>query len=156
MSLALPHSVSLPFKHMLNMEFDLQCLFELLCTAALRPRNSPLRLGSYTRALLVSRGRRHLFVTPCLVFTTVSLPSPCLSFFHLCSVLALIHVIIPCPSLLSPCSFPSVYLVLVLSSPRQVLILVLYLSLYSSPSALASSCQSCVFVQYCPVSSSVP
>jgi hypothetical protein len=39
------------------------------------------------------------------------------------------------------------YLVLVLSSPRQVLILVLYLSLYSCPSALASSCQSCVFVQ---------
>jgi hypothetical protein len=31
------------------------------------PRNSPLptHLGSYTRALLVSQDRRHLFLTPC-------------------------------------------------------------------------------------------
>jgi hypothetical protein len=40
------------------------------CTHWLRvkPRNSPplpLHLGSYTRALLVSQDRRHLFVTPC-------------------------------------------------------------------------------------------
>jgi hypothetical protein len=36
------------------------------CTHWLRPRNSPLppHLGSYTKALLVSQGRRHLFVTP--------------------------------------------------------------------------------------------
>ncbi len=38
------------------------------CTDWLRPRNSlsPPNLGSYTRALLVSQDRRHLFVTPCL------------------------------------------------------------------------------------------
>ncbi len=37
------------------------------CTHWLRPRNSPLppHLGSYTRALLLSQNRRHLFVTPC-------------------------------------------------------------------------------------------
>ncbi len=39
------------------------------CTHWLRPRNNPpppfpTRLGSYTRALLVSQDRRHLFVTP--------------------------------------------------------------------------------------------
>ncbi len=36
------------------------------CTHWLRPRNSrpPPHLGSYTRALLVSQDRRHLFVTP--------------------------------------------------------------------------------------------
>jgi hypothetical protein len=50
-------------KHRLNMEVDLQSLFGLhvhSCTHWLRPRN----LGSYTRALLVSQDRRHLFVTP--------------------------------------------------------------------------------------------
>ncbi len=52
------------------MELDLQSLFGLLCsnTYWLRPRISPPppapHLGSYTRALLVSRDRRHLFVTP--------------------------------------------------------------------------------------------
>jgi hypothetical protein len=54
------------------MEFDLQSLFGLLCTAActhwLRPRNSPLpsHSGSYTRVVLVSQDRRHLSVTPWL------------------------------------------------------------------------------------------
>jgi hypothetical protein len=52
------------------MELDLQSLFGFLCTTVncshwLRPHNSPSHLGSYTRALLVSKDRRHLFVTPC-------------------------------------------------------------------------------------------
>ncbi len=43
------------------------------CTPWLRPRNPPPsphppRLGSFTRALLVSQDRRHLFVTPCFEF----------------------------------------------------------------------------------------
>ncbi len=55
------------------MELDLWSLFGLQCTAVgthwLIPRNSrppplPPHLGSYTRALLVSQDRRHLFVTP--------------------------------------------------------------------------------------------
>jgi hypothetical protein len=51
------------------MELDLQSLFGApvySCTHWLRPRNSalPPHLGSYTRALLVSQDRRHLFVTP--------------------------------------------------------------------------------------------
>ncbi len=55
--------------HRLNMELDLKSLFGLLCTLCthwLRPRNSPPPpyLGSYTRALLVSQDRQHLFVTP--------------------------------------------------------------------------------------------
>jgi hypothetical protein len=51
------------------MELDLQCLFESCVQLySLKHRNSPLtpHLGSYTRALLVSQGRRHLFVTPTL------------------------------------------------------------------------------------------
>ncbi len=54
----------------LNMELDLQSLFRLLCTALLigwdpaTPPPLPPHLGSYTRALLVSQDRRHLFVTP--------------------------------------------------------------------------------------------
>ncbi len=56
------------------MELDLQSLFGLnvhSCTHWLRPR-TPLpppfpHLGSYTRALLVSQDRRHLFVTPCYI-----------------------------------------------------------------------------------------
>jgi hypothetical protein len=42
-----------------------QCA-QLSCTHWLRPRNAPPHphLGSYTRALLVSQDRRHLFVTP--------------------------------------------------------------------------------------------
>ncbi len=62
------HSIS-PFDHKLNMELDLQSLFGLLCTAVLigrDPATPPLPpLGSYTRALLVSQDRRHLFVTSC-------------------------------------------------------------------------------------------
>jgi hypothetical protein len=54
------------------MEFDLQSLLGLLCTAVLSgwdPATLPLapHLGSYTRALFVSQDRRHLFVTPWLV-----------------------------------------------------------------------------------------
>jgi hypothetical protein len=48
------------FMHRLNMELDLQSLFWLLCTAVLigrEPASLPLPpyLGSYTRALLVSK-----------------------------------------------------------------------------------------------------
>jgi hypothetical protein len=56
--------------HRLNTELDLQSLFGLHvhnCTHCLRPRNPPpllLHLASYTRVLLVSQDRRHLFVTP--------------------------------------------------------------------------------------------
>ncbi len=56
----------------LNMETDLQSLFGLLCTAVLIGATPqlppPLAFGLilYTRALLVSLERRHLFVTPCL------------------------------------------------------------------------------------------
>jgi hypothetical protein len=47
------------------MEFDLQNLFGLLCTLAMTPQlPPPPQFGSYTRALLVSQDRRHLFVTP--------------------------------------------------------------------------------------------
>jgi len=49
---------------------DLQSLFELdvhSCTHWLRPRNpTPPHLGSYTRALLASQDKRHIFVTSCL------------------------------------------------------------------------------------------
>jgi hypothetical protein len=59
-----------PVHHRLNIKLDLRSLFGLhvySCTHWLRPRNpSPTpHLGSYTRALLVSQDRRHLFVTPC-------------------------------------------------------------------------------------------
>jgi hypothetical protein len=56
--------LSLGLHHRSNMELDLQSLFGLLCRAVLiETRNSPLspHLGSYTRALLVSQDRRHLF-----------------------------------------------------------------------------------------------
>jgi hypothetical protein len=56
--------------HRLNMEAV--CLGSMSrdvhsCTHWLRPRNPPSSpaLDSYTRALLVSKDRRHLFVTPC-------------------------------------------------------------------------------------------
>ncbi len=55
--------------HRLNMELDLQSLFGLhvhSCTCTyLQPIGNHLlpHLGSYTRALLVSQDRRHLFVT---------------------------------------------------------------------------------------------
>jgi hypothetical protein len=53
-------------------ELDFQSLIGLLCTAALigwdpatpPPSSLPPHMGSYTRALLVSQDRRHLFVTP--------------------------------------------------------------------------------------------
>jgi hypothetical protein len=55
----------------LNMELDLQSLFGLLCTVvyslAETPQlfpSPPPHLGSYTRALVVSQDRRHIFVTP--------------------------------------------------------------------------------------------
>ncbi len=57
--------------HRLNMELDLQSLFDLhahSCTHWLRrPHNqtpSLQHLGSYTRALSVSQDRQHLFLTP--------------------------------------------------------------------------------------------
>jgi hypothetical protein len=60
--------------HGLNMELDLQSLFRLLCTlctqlyryslAETATPPLPPHLGSYTRALLVSQDRPHLFVTP--------------------------------------------------------------------------------------------
>ncbi len=55
-------------KHRLTMESDLQSLFGLhvhSCTRWLRPRNPPPPAFGriYTRALLVSQDRRHIFVT---------------------------------------------------------------------------------------------
>ncbi len=55
--------VSLCLRHRLNMGFDLQSLFGLLCTAVLIGWDHATP-PSYTRALLVSQDRRHLFVTP--------------------------------------------------------------------------------------------
>ncbi len=62
------------FFHRSNMGFDLQSLFGLhvhSCTHWLIPRKPPHgpALGSYTRALLVSQDRRHLFVTLCLLLS---------------------------------------------------------------------------------------
>ncbi len=58
--------------HRLNMEIDLQSLFGLYITWRARlyslaetPNPPPPALDSYTRALFVSKDRRHLFVTPC-------------------------------------------------------------------------------------------
>ncbi len=52
----------------LNMELDIRSLFGLhvySCTHWLRPRPPPPPdMSSYTRALLVSQDRRHLFVAP--------------------------------------------------------------------------------------------
>jgi hypothetical protein len=63
------------FNHRFNMELDLQSLFGLhlyLYSLAESPQLPlPPHLGSYTRALLVSQDRRHLFVTPCLQMTTL-------------------------------------------------------------------------------------
>ncbi len=60
--------------HRLNMEFDLQLIW-ILCTAVLiseTPQHPlPSHLDSNTRALLVSQDRRHLFVTPWLVYLKV-------------------------------------------------------------------------------------
>jgi hypothetical protein len=77
----------------LNMELDLQSLFGLYvysCSYWLRPPQPPpplpTHLGSYTRMLLVSRDRRHLFVTPWLVPCTVC---PCTPGFCVLSLLVL-------------------------------------------------------------------
>jgi hypothetical protein len=53
---------------MLHVELDLQSLFGLhvhSCALRLRPCKPPIppHLDSYTRGLLVSQDRRHLFVT---------------------------------------------------------------------------------------------
>jgi hypothetical protein len=57
--------------HKLNMELDLKSLFGLLQLYSLaetpQPTPCPPHLGSYTRVLLVSQNRRHLFVTPCCI-----------------------------------------------------------------------------------------
>jgi hypothetical protein len=60
----------------LNMELDLQSLFGLLVHIVLITRDPaapspppPPHMGSYTRALLASQDRRHLFVTPCSYLT---------------------------------------------------------------------------------------
>ncbi len=63
----------------LNMELDLQSLFRLLCTVLIgwdptTPPPPPPHLGSYTRALLVSIDRGHLFVTPCSIFKLLRNP----------------------------------------------------------------------------------
>ncbi len=59
---------SMCLRHRLNMELDLSSLFGLYssCTAEApsAPPPHPPHLGSYTRTLLVSQDRRHLFVTP--------------------------------------------------------------------------------------------
>jgi hypothetical protein len=50
------------------MEFDLQSLFGLLCTAVLigwDPATPPSPAFGLMRVLLVSQDKRHLFVTPC-------------------------------------------------------------------------------------------
>ncbi len=70
-----PHtSSSVPAHQRLNMEVDLQSLFGIHVTwcaqlyslaEAPQPPPIPPLWDSYTRALLVSKNRRHLFVTPC-------------------------------------------------------------------------------------------
>ncbi len=61
--------------HWLNMALDLQSLFGLLCTAVLIGNTPPPHLGSYTRALLISKDRRHLFVTPCRSYFSLTVSS---------------------------------------------------------------------------------
>jgi hypothetical protein len=70
-------------EHRLNMDVDLQSLFGLhvtwcaqLYSLAEAPQLPPIspHWVSYTRALLVGKDRRHLFVTPCLrLFETASI-----------------------------------------------------------------------------------
>jgi hypothetical protein len=71
-------------KHMSNMEVDLQSLFGLnvtWCAQLLSLAETPLLPSSpsiwtrVTRALLVSKDRRHLFVTPCCKGTACSILS---------------------------------------------------------------------------------
>jgi hypothetical protein len=66
-----PGYISFGQIHRLNMELDFHSLHiwapvYTVGTDWLRHRNSPLppHLASYTRALLVSQDRRHLFITP--------------------------------------------------------------------------------------------
>ncbi len=55
------------FTDRLNMELEIWATCAQLHLLAETPQPPPpLHLGSYTRALLVSQDRRHLFVTPCL------------------------------------------------------------------------------------------
>ncbi len=62
----------------LNMELDLQSLFELhvtwcaqLYSTGWDPATPPIptHWDSYTKALLVSKDRRHLFATPCCTYS---------------------------------------------------------------------------------------
>ncbi len=67
--------------HRLKIELDLKSLFGLHAPCAqvysldesetLQPPPPPRRLGSYTRAMLVSQDRRLLFVTPCTMWTSL-------------------------------------------------------------------------------------
>jgi hypothetical protein len=63
------------------MKLDLQSLFGLhvhsytLWMRPPPPRHPPLK-GSYTRALLVSQDRRHLFVTPCSLLSVEQVHVP--------------------------------------------------------------------------------
>jgi hypothetical protein len=65
----IPVNLSEGAQHRLHMELDLQSLFGLLCTVVVLIGGDPTipphpYLGLYTRVLLVSQKRRHLFVTP--------------------------------------------------------------------------------------------
>jgi hypothetical protein len=76
------------------MELDLQSLFglyEYICTHWLSPRTPPPHISphwdSYTRVLLVSKDRRHLFVTPCfsqIQSTSYGYFTCCGSLFYRC------------------------------------------------------------------------
>ncbi len=65
------------YRHRLNMELDLQSIFgfhvtwcaQLYSLAVTRQPPIPQHLSSYTRALLISQDRRHLFVAPWIMCT---------------------------------------------------------------------------------------
>jgi hypothetical protein len=75
----------------LNMELQLVYLGSMLTAVLIGPhRNPPFypypHLGSYTRALLVSQDRLHLFVTPLLwAFAKVSLPRLTIDCYIVCN-----------------------------------------------------------------------
>ncbi len=89
------------FYQRLNMELDLQNLFGLHVHSTTHwptPRYHPYfppHLISYTRALLVSQDRRHLFVTPCflqlayvqIIKDDISVFLPLGYFLHICSAI---------------------------------------------------------------------